>query len=85
MALTFLEMCQTVAPDVTLARPTTVIGINRGDAAVFESLGNRTGKSISRRHYWSDLIREDTIVTTAGVADYTLASDFDRWPYCSTQ
>jgi hypothetical protein len=75
---TLLSLCQDVADDVTLARPSS-IALNTDDTArkLFIS-AKIAGQALARAHSWDTLVKEHAFATVANQTDYPLPSDYDH-------
>lgn len=83
MADTLLQMSQDVTDEIGVERPSTIIGNTGNDTAKrLLQVAQRTGKELSKTHYWTVLQTEHTFNTASSTASYNLPSDFDRMiPY----
>lgn len=75
---TLLELCQDVADDVTLSRPTSVALSTDDTARKLFASAKIAGKDLARSHVWDQLVKEHTFTTVANQTDYSLPSDYDR-------
>lgn len=76
--MTLLSICQDVATDVGVAKPTVIVGNADETATRLLSAAQAALKSLGKAHNWLVLNTEYTFSTVASQADYSLPSDFSR-------
>ena len=78
--MTLLTIVQTVADEVGVPRPSSVIGSNDLTVRQLLALANREGKLLARRGNWTALVNEHTFTTVAQEeqTDTPIPADFDR-------
>lgn len=78
--MTLLSICQAVADEVKLTRPSTVAANSQPEVQQLYRLANRVGKSLMKKVAWQALRKEKTF-TALGQETQTsiLPSDFDRF------
>lgn len=67
MSLTWLQICQTVADELGLARPTTIASAQDRQSRQLGALCNRCGQEVQRKKEWTFLRGEWAITTTASI------------------
>src|SRR5690606_17696651 len=75
---TLLSICQDVADDVTLNRPSSVASNSDDTARKLFISAKIAGKERARAYNWDALVTEHIFDTVANQEDYDLPSDYDR-------
>lgn len=79
--MSLLTICQDVLEETGVAAPTSIVGSANPTAIQILALAKRSLNEVTRRHPWPVLTKEDTITTSNGTADYSLATDIDEFFY----
>lgn len=74
--MTLLSICQDVADDIGVAKPSTIIGNTDETAVRLLSQAKAALLSLGRAYNWLELVTEYTFSTVASQEDYDLPSDF---------
>lgn len=76
--MTLLSLCQDVADEIGLERPSAIIGNTSETAKKLLQAAQRTGKDLAKKHDWAILQKEYTFSTASGTSSYDLPSDYDH-------
>lgn len=77
--MTLLSICQNVADEIGIARPTTITGSTGADETKLYRLANKVGQDIMTSYDWQDLCKEFVGTAIAGEAQTDLLpSDYNR-------
>jgi hypothetical protein len=76
--MTLLSICQDVADDVGISKPTIIVGNTDETARRLLAQANAALKSLGKSNNWLELVTEYTFSTVASQEDYSLPSDFGR-------
>ena len=78
--MSLLTICQAIADEVSLTRPTTVIGNTDTDAQKLHRITVKIGKRMMRVANWQVLRKEKTYTSVSGEEQTSIIpSDFDRF------
>lgn len=75
--MTLLSTIQTVAKELSLAVPTSVIGTTDATVKQLLAFAERAGKEARNKFRWPELNREFTFTLATSTANYALNDDFD--------
>jgi len=73
--VSLLEICQHVADNIGIDRPSMIVGNNQPSARRLLEQARRTGREIAERANWVALVQEH-VFTADGTSVYTLPADF---------
>lgn len=81
--MTLLSMCQDVAAEVLIPKPSSITSNNTADGRLLLALANRGGYDLMKAHTWTELTKEATYTASGSTASDTVAnvvgdSDYDR-------
>lgn len=81
--MTLLTMCQDVAAEVLIPKPTSITSNNTADGRLLLALANRGGYDLMKAHTWAVLTKEATYTASGSTSSDTVAnvvgdSDYDR-------
>lgn len=80
MARTLLQLCVEAIESLgPFQIPTTIIGNSDGDATLLKWAATQTGRELVRSYSWQALMSGTTFVTSAGVYQYAIPVDFQRF------
>lgn len=77
--MTLLTICQNVADEIGIPRPTAVIGSSDPQIRQLLRIANRVGDTLYKAHEWTILQRLHSFNTVASTAEYALPSDFGHF------
>lgn len=78
--MTLLSICQDVADEIGIARPTTIAGSTNADETKLFRLANKVGYDLSTAFTWQDLCKEHTFSAISGEEQTgILPDDFSRF------
>ena len=76
--MTLLTLCQDVADEVGIKRPSSIVSGTTQDQKQLLRLADRAGRMIMVAHDWEKLLKEGSITLVTSTQTYALASDFDK-------
>lgn len=76
--MSLLTICQSVANDTPVDKPSVIVGSTNETARLLLSCAQKAGESLYRSYNWLALQTEHTFSTVAAQADYSLPSDYGR-------
>ncbi len=80
MARSLLQLCTEAIESLgPFAVPTTIISNDDPDAAILKWAAMQVGRELVREYSWQALMTPTTFVTSNGVYQYSLPSDFQRF------
>jgi hypothetical protein len=78
--MTLLSICQAVADEISIIRPSTVVGNGNPEVQRLLRYAQKSGQRLMKSHAWQALRKEQTFTGIAGETQTgILPSDFDRF------